>query len=55
MLPSHSGILAEVISMYEISAWIDHSDFMDQICLKKVFLVENRKRWTSPLKSAYSD
>ena len=43
MFPSRSRILAEVISMYEISAWTDNSDYVDQICPKKVFPVKNRK------------
>ena len=37
MLPSRSRILAEAISMYEISAWTENSDFMDQISSKMVF------------------
>ena len=29
---ARAGILAKVISMYEIPAWTDNSDFMDQFC-----------------------
>ena len=43
MLPSHSGILAEAISMYEISAKTDKFDFLDQICCKRLFLVKKQK------------
>ena len=44
ILPLSSEILAKAISIYEISAWTDNSDFMDQVCLKKVFLAKNRNR-----------
>ena len=43
MLSSRSEILVEAISMHEISAWIDNSSFMDQICPKKLYPVKNRK------------
>ena len=43
MLPSHSRILPEAISIYEISALTDNFDFLDQICPKRVFPVKNSK------------
>ena len=43
MLPSSSGILAEAISIYEISAWTNNFDFLNQICLERMFTVKNRK------------
>ena len=43
MLPLRSGLLAEVISLYKISAWIDNPDFIDQTWPKKVFPIQNRK------------
>ena len=43
MLPSRSEILAKAISLYEISAWTDKSDFMDEICPKGIS-VKNRKK-----------
>ena len=43
MLSSRSGILADAISIFEISGWTENSDFIDKIFLKKVFPVKNRK------------
>ena len=40
MLTSRSRILAEAISMYEVSAWTENSDFMDQIYSKKEFQLQ---------------
>ena len=35
MLPSRSGILAEAISMYRISAWTGNSNVMDLLYAQK--------------------
>ena len=33
----------------------DNFNFLDQICPKSVFPIKNRKKWTSPLNSVYSN
>ena len=50
MLHSCCSILAEAISMYEISVSTDKSDFMDQIYPPKSISSHKQKKWTSPLK-----
>ena len=35
MLPSRSGILAEAISMYKISAWTENSNVVDLLYAQK--------------------
>ena len=50
MLHSRCSILAEAISMYEISVSTDKSDFMDQIYPQKSISSHKQKKWTSPLK-----
>ena len=40
MFPSRSRVLVKAISVYEISAWIDNSDFMNQ---KKYFRSKRKK------------
>ena len=43
MLHYRTGILIEAISMYEIPAYTDNSNFMEKFTQKRVFPVKNRK------------
>ena len=58
---SKTGIMNTTIEFWifeflkQISLWENNFRFFDQIWPRKIFMVKNRKKWPSSLKSAYSN